>query len=590
MEQTRLPFLFKVMHAEESSPSNEGAALRAPPKAPGSPFRSMSPDFAMIPSMLKTIYQLHIDTQQELYIDAAGSANATFVSLVSIIQPYLSELLPLSVAEDIGRVSWVQLDAVRQRLTADRLFVLENVRTHFLQLKNSGLYATKEKRKSLFMALLKLMIPRKMLLGNNFPLIDVFPDEENDWYVNYVSPKEIYLSTFIEYEPIERVAFGNLWTNESEITFVSLEDRATSIFYANNIDLWINYLSCELDTRSRVMEYITNSFCAIPESVENLSAEFMNSYVDMLLIHDMNFHLPFFQAIMESPNGKELSRDLDKIYSYKNQRLRLFKMFAYFEVSTFASTPIEIYRQNNVFTLLITDFLRKQLGEFIENGIKSVQKLVWEQPYFDFDHPKDDDVKTIELLLDNFCTSMKNSVKYITLPVRQFLRYLRLLCETYFCDETLNHRALIGIFLLRFIVPGFSTPENNMVNGVIEQEGFRKSISFSKVVMSLSTLEMNYTRTNERQFFNPILEKYIPRMVDFLKSITEIENEDPNGYKEINENVDINDVANAIRDFRKFFRESKDDLIQKSSKFEQFEVPLFCIETLSTIIEYGAKN
>lgn len=592
MEQTHLPFLFKTIYEDNDGPLGEYSISHTPvpPKTVDSPFRSMSPDYSLLPSILQTIYQMHVETQKELYLDPEYGKNSTFMSLISIIKPYLGELIPIEIADQIGKSSWITIDAIKDYLTKDRLFLLENIRYHFLQLKSSGLYDTKEKRKKLFMFLLKLMIPGKMLLNNNFPLIDVFPDEENDWYVNYVSSDEIYLTTFLEFEPVEKVSFGNLWTNESEITFVSLEDRTSSIFYANDIDLWVNYLSCEHDSKNRIMEYFCNSFCAIPEIVDNLPDEFVNSYMKMLLTHDMCLHLPLFQTILESQNAKELSKDLYKIYLFNNQRLRLFKMFAYFEISTFAATPIEIYRQNNVFTLLITDFLRKQLSEFIENGIKKIQKLVWEQPYFDFDHPKEEDIPTIELLLDNFCNTMKESIQYITLPVSQFLRYLRLLCETFFGDETLNHRALIGIFLLRFIVPSFSAPENNMINGVIEQEGFKKSIAFSKVIMSLSTLEMNYTRTNERQFFNPILEKYIPKMVAFLTAITELDLENNSTPKEEEEQVMFTEVADAIQDFRKFFRNSREELIKRSAKFEQFEIPLFCIETLNTIFEYGTPK
>ena len=79
-------------------------------------------------------------------------------------------------------------------------------------------------------------------------------------------------------------------------------------------------------------------------------------------------------------------------------------------------------------------------------------------------------------------------------------------------------------------------------------------------------------------------------MVAFLTAITELDLENNSTPKEEEEQVMFTEVADAIQDFRKFFRNSREELIKRSAKFEQFEIPLFCIETLNTIFEYGTPK
>ncbi|KAH0788994.1 hypothetical protein GPJ56_007070 [Histomonas meleagridis] len=452
--------------------------------------------------------------------------------------------------------------------------------------RSTDIYTSEENSKALWKKIIEMLIPVNMRCNNHFPLIDSFNDPDGEMYVAYFSSDNIYLSTLKS--QISSLCYFNGLQNDSgsyTISFVYKDNLIIDTFNTNKYEMWSDYTSKSVSSRNNVVQYICSSFSSIPSNVQ-LTPEFIDAYQKMILTHDMTFIIPFFQCILESPKSKELARSLCDIYSKNNSIFILFKMIAYFEISFFASTPTEIFRQNTVFTQLITDFFKLKLKKFIENGINVVKTEVSKRPLFDFDHPKEEDIQIIEELLDIFWRVMDSSISYIPKSILQFLRYLRMLCETKFGDENLNHRALIGVFLLRFIVPSFSSPENNMVNGTIDQNSFRRSIAFSKVIMSLSTLEMNYTRVGDRQFLNPIFEKHIPKMALFLQKISEVDEDEVMEDIDENRNVDIKDAINEIREF---IRENRKEIEKRAEKVGSLP-PLFLVEAMFSLFDTAVSE
>ncbi|KAH0789682.1 rasGAP-activating-like protein 1 isoform X2 [Histomonas meleagridis] len=450
-------------------------------------------------------------------------------------------------------------------------------------LRFTNIYSEQTTRSLLWNKVLEYLTPEMIYNNNHIPFIAQLKKKNSTFFANSLRPSEILIYESPDSDSPEHYSFTDNCKISSKGITLESQSGEISEFATKDVKLWSSYLSNISSDIPLSPQLICYSFNSVPIE-QPICEPFVESYEQMLLTHDLNFSIPLFDCILESENSKSLTDKLFKLYLRHGQRLRLFKEFAYYEIIYFASTPNEIYRQNNAFTQTIITFFKSELTEFINNAINPVKEEIVRHPLFDFDHPKEEDLPQIEELLNYFWVKTNESLQYIPLVIRRFLKYLRILCETHFGDINLNHKAVIGLFFLRFIVPSFNAPEAWIVNGQIDQTSFRKSVAFSKVILSVSTLETNYTKVGDRQILTPIIERNIPKMVHFLERITFVNDSEEMSGETENVNLPFDEVVEAIQEFRAFIKECSDKLLQKVKK-NGFVAPLFVFEAVNALYQ-----
>ena len=211
---------------------------------------------------------------------------------------------------------------------------------------------------------------------------------------------------------------------------------------------------------------------------------------------------------------------LANLFMFYGQDMRFLKMLVEYNLDKCRKTPSELFRENNLATLYLVNFLKKEMKEGFVH-LTELFSVILAEPAFDYDHPTDEDVNTVERLFDYFWESMNKLAGKMTNNAKCLLSFVRTLSELTFVDEKLNHRGVVGLFFLRVIVPAFTAPATIGIDiSVIPKTEVKKSLAFAKLVMSASTLDLSYSNIGERAKLNPVFEKNAPRVVAFLESVT----------------------------------------------------------------------
>lgn len=530
--------------------------LPAPVITSESPFYKLSPDFTQIPQILKEIYDLHVSTRQPLYLPTVSNAN--FVSLKRKLEPYFHKIIPEALLDVTGRYSKLNMETILQVFSPEQFYLTLHFLYHFQSLvKCTKIYNDRKTIKKLWEEMLELLLPEKLLMNNKFPLIVSMKNQKGmNVIVNIRSKDKIYIYSRPN-SSYERYRFSSRC--EIQDKKITLQNTMNEIvpFQCKKINMVQDFFSNEIKSENNTLNYVVSSFLEINPSSE-ISFSIVESYARMLLNLDDNFIFAILCTIYNYPEAKHLAFALNKIYTYYGQRLRLFKIFGYFEIQTVSTQVNAIYRQNNVFTQIIVDFLRTQSQNFVNLCLAPIFMEVAKQDLLEFDHPKDKDATTADTLFTIFFERITASIHLIPLNVRQLLRCLRIMCETQYGDIQLNHRAVVGLLFLRFLIPIMSSAELLGIKERLPKDAERKNVQFSKALMALSTLELLY---DEKSVLMTVFKKHSNSVIKFLDLLTTIKDEYPEGC-----NATLEEMIQGIQDFRSFIHEGSSEVLKLEKK------------------------
>ncbi|KAH0790659.1 hypothetical protein GPJ56_005400 [Histomonas meleagridis] len=572
-------FMFKFIYAKtDPQYKYQIPSLPIPDISDHSPFKNISPPISEVPQILNKIYQLHLQTKVPLYID---NSDNQFVYNFRQLSPYFHMIVPFSLVVVTSKYTRLNMESILQVFSPEQFYLVLHILYHFQALvKCTDIYSRAIVRKKLWEKLLDILTPIQMISKNHFPLIDVAKNEKKKTkiIVNFRSKDVVYVSPRENLDYVEKYKFVELKANTNQIIFDAKNGEKLQ-FSPQSFELWKDYLINATTPNNRTTECVSSSFLSIPPNT-SINPTIAESLSRMLLNYDPNFISGLLKMIFDYPEAKQLAYSLYDIYSYYGQRIRFFKMISNFEVQRLLGTPNEIYRQNNVFTQITVEYLREQLGQFVKLGLVPIFHSVGEMPTFRYDDPDDNDVQIIDQLFQMFFSRIDAALYLIPQGVRQILRHLRILCEMNFGSKELNHRAVIGLFMLRFLVPTLGSidalgiPENEITDTIM-----RNNLQFSKAIMALSSLDLAYNGVRDRDLLNDIFIKYFPYMVSFLDSLTELTFEYPEDVT-----VSIEEMLQGINKFRTFFQNFSNELIQCTSALEPAPSP-FLAEAVSTLYE-----
>lgn len=537
-------------------------ATYAPPTLPvpvitaESPFYGLSPEFSEVPEILRQIYVLHTSTQQQLYLP--NCSNADFIALKRKLEPYFHKVIPVALLDVTGRYSRLNMESILQVFSPEQFYLTLHFLYHFQSLvKCTGIYKEKAIIKKLWDVMLALLLPEKLMTNNNFPLIVTMKNMKGiPVTVNIRSKDKIYVYAKPN-SSYERYRFSSKCEiSDKKITLQNGMNELVT-FQCKKIDMVKEFLSNEITSENKSLKFIVSSFMEINPNSE-ISFSIVESYARMILNLDDKFIFTIMNTIFYYREAKHLAYALYKIFTYYGQRLRLFKIFAYFEIQTISTQVTYIYRQNNVFTQIIVEFLRMQSKNFVDLCLIPIFIDVAKQDYFDFDQPKDKDVIIADKLFTIFFDRITASIHLIPQNVRQLLRCLRIICETEFGDIQLNHRAVVGVLFLRFLIPIMGSAELLGIRERLPKDAERKNAQFTKSLMCLATLEVLY---DEKNVLKTVFIKHSHSMIKFLDLLTTINEEYPE-----ESNATLEEMIQGIHDFRAFIHEGSSELFKLERK------------------------
>jgi len=206
-------------------------------------------------------------------------------------------------------------------------------------------------------------------------------------------------------------------------------------------------------------------------------------------------------AEIDQKSANHYFQSLFTLFASTNQHLRLFKLLCLKELRRTGSTN-ELFRQNNVYIRCIIQFFNQVSADFKNNTVKELIDIIGSSPNWSYDHPKENDMFVVNDLIHKFWRHLINKIDTIHPGIRAICRYLRLLSEREFRQKHLNHRAMFGVFLLRFLFVSLSTPDNPD----IDPKKLAKSLQFTKLlafVGQMSTITGEHQ--GERMKYNDII-------------------------------------------------------------------------------------
>ncbi|OHT11344.1 hypothetical protein TRFO_19222 [Tritrichomonas foetus] len=583
-----------------------------PDLSPNSPFSSNLTYFKQLPDLLKDLYEMHINNNNaKLYLDTTNF-NQEFSIKITQVSQISRNVIPIDLLEKTANISCLTNETIFQYFLPEQSYALIHILYHFRALAETPeLYTTLDLRKRLFSKLLYYLTPTTIMWTCDFPIVSVMKVENRvgvfkkkcSAIVNFVSNNQITISTdsiYSQYEKANYISYAqesgklllHILDSNSSPNGVIPSGSSNNITNSNTTNLGNNEISLVTSvpniwrdfTRARppmifsFTEAIICSLTAFPPT-EEISVQLLDSFIRMILTLDYNFNYAFFQAIdCDATNGKHMMDSLNIIFSVFGQKLRLMKTISYFEVISHSDLPNQIFRGNSPSIKLLVEMMNEELNEFLCVTIASAFLEIAKMPSFDEKNPQTDDIEIVDKLLTTFWEIVIPAIEQIPQIIRSILRYHRLICELTFGSPVMNQRALSGLFILRIIVPAFTSLQKvGLPAEAVDQAERKKCTTFSKILMALGTLGSDYSAVTGWGIFDPVLQKHAKNMVLFFEKITEPVDNDPCECV-----FSLQDLYKAIQSIRAFVSANADQI--RSKVPPEFHPSIFLYEAISCIV------
>ena len=479
--------------------------------------------------ILNTIYGAHIRSGQPLYLrpeSEQGEARQAITKLKAICGCIISWHL-LVVKSCLVEMPKPTLNHM---IGEAPMWAAKRILCHFAQLmKNRRLYKTAEDRFALLNYLSLILSPKECVTHRDYPFIARMTAENTVGafkrgskvyvVVDVDNTAKIYNEKGNKVKDAE-FRSGYALVDGKTILYVKEKKAQITLSGGPNKADWDHVLGKTNGAMVDDVRLMGVTFAALAQY------PFPPALGDALAKLFLTFHQKPSRAFVslvtedQAPEPGRSLQHLANLFKFYGQEMRFLKMLVEYNIAKSRTNTNELFRENNQATLYLVNFLKQEMKAGVVDLAELFSQIV-SLPAFDYDHPKDEDVETVDRLFDLFWDGMNHVADKMTCNARCLLSFIRSLSEMTFVDEKLNHRGVVGLFFLRVIVPAFTSPVNIGIDvSKIARDDLRKSLAFAKLIMSASTLDLSYSALGDRKKLNPIFEKNAPRVVLFLERIT----------------------------------------------------------------------
>lgn len=264
---------------------------------------------------------------------------------------------------------------------------------------------------------------------------------------------------------------------------------------------------------------------------------------------DTSFILSLYQTF--SGNVKLLEpviHALTTLFMSESNELQLVKTVAYYELAGTKNVN-EIFRGNNNYTRTILTFLNRVTEKYKQTVVKDLCCMLTSGDDWNFDSPREDDVRTVGDLLRNFIRTLITRMDEIPASVRTFCRYLRVLSERMFRNKILNHRAVFALVILRFLCPALMAISNDP-----------KVTKFSKLLVYACQFQRIDCESHpQRSVLNIVINNVTDLVIEFYNKLC-VETKNPGV------SIVRSEIVQAASTLRDYIQEHEKEILEKSTK------------------------
>lgn len=589
-----LPFMYKEHPLFFTSPyptRNSPPEIGVPAVLDGDPlFAIDAVPIEMIPVVLKEILELHFKLGKPLYL--LNPPLPEFSQLFNKISSYFGLILPYQLVRKMSSISIINFSTLERYLTKPQMFVLFHVTYHFKSLLQSqNIYREKQKIE-LYNKFISLTNPSYYLQNGDFPLVSVMKVEssgsqfEIETYVQviYFSPSNVLI---VNDSHVGQVEFSHdCRIIEQRILFHFPQTKLYISLLSDNVKIWKDLIekpkSYPLFTGELVVSSVL-SFHNYPNPICIQALEGLGKMITTM--HQKTAYallnticdIEFSKTQVYISNSKDTLNALFNVYSYFNELLRFYKLLVGYEfwlISIGQKQVSNLFRENNIFLQTIIDFIRRESNAFIKTHVAAFYRDLADKPSFNINNPSDEELENARSIMTLFWSHAFAGIDSLTPAMKSLMLYIRIMAELTFQDNDKNHKGIIGMFFLRILIPAILSPSQLGIDPSTEPAGMvTKAKSFSKFLMSLSTLEFIYNNVQDRYKFDPIIVENVPTMIKFMEMIT-----DPPVEYEIPAEKSQSKFIDSMNTLIKFICETN-ELIRKKSN-GNYQTSVFLKETV----------
>lgn len=405
-------------------------------------------------------------------------------------------------------------------LTPLQKFVLSLSLTHFNNIfRIEGVYTTQETRKALAKRFLLLFLPSflnppkivRVVSPLTFLEGDIDMPKQSLVYMTVNSPKEIMIESKDLLSSYNLIFTSTDKVNDSIIQLTSADIQSKKLIFKYNNqqlskDTWNQILWPTVGSTRSLAESVVDS-CFAYGKADHLCAAAVTCMARVVTSMDQRFLFALFSVLDDNRSHlPEIFNCLLNFYAFHSKHLQLMKFLCFYEMRRNEDVN-EIFRQNNNFIRSINIFIKRVGSDYITQTMKEIYLMITKFQPFKLDNPTERDCEVLKDCLKQFWSKMLDTVDKLPPSIRSLCRYLRLASEIYFVDKNMNHRAIYGVLLLRFIFVMLVSPMEFGIEIEDDPIGYAKVTQFTKVLAFSGQFMLTGKPGSPKAVLNPAIEE-----------------------------------------------------------------------------------
>ncbi|OHT01475.1 hypothetical protein TRFO_31703 [Tritrichomonas foetus] len=536
-----LPFALKGSYILYGIDGNEEIE-KPEPVAPPSLERSQvcdyiaanSPEEFSLIDLLNQIEQDHVDHKNNYYLDIFSIAlipKADLKSPKERIQFLKNILNNLFTREQIDTCGAGRANVALNSLTEWQRFILSASLQHFERiLKIDGVYQSDIDRKNYVRNVLQLFVPpflrppEIVRVVSPVTLIDGTMDisKPSKVYITVTSPKNITLESQdllicskLNFNSSDYVGDDKIQLTSADIT----TNKFVLGYKSLSKETWNNILWPVVGVQRSASQSVVDS-CLAYGKAKKLSPAAVSCMARVVATTDYRFLFALYNVLDTEINSlNTVFNSVLNFYAFHSKHLQLMKFLCFYELQRTENTN-EIFRQNNNFIRSINLFMRRVSDKYLNTTIKDLYFLIAKMPQWKLENPDEKDCEILTSCLQQFWQRMIETVDTIPPSIRNICRYLRIASELLFREKNLNHRAIYGVFLLRFTFVVLVSPMEFGVNMEDDPVGYAKVTQFTKVLaFSGQFMKLGKNEESPKAVLNPAIEETNELVLEFYEKL-----------------------------------------------------------------------
>ncbi|OHT04030.1 hypothetical protein TRFO_28520 [Tritrichomonas foetus] len=411
-------------------------------------------------------------------------------------------------------------------------FILDATFAHFKRLMAKEFYATEELKVSFLKTVNSFFIPTKLdpppLPRLAAPLL--LTEGDFDVQLSKIVYTNVYSADKITVESVDILASANL----KFINGDTIDDHVIKFTSATNPDkkfvfkykylnkqIWERILSPQTNQKQpyNVAQAVVDS-CLAYGTAKALCPAAVTCMARVVASMNHVFLFSLFDVLSDNRDFLEpIFNCLLNFYAFHSKHLELLKFLCFYELRRTENTN-EIFRQNNNFIRSINLFIKRVSTNYVNTTIKDLYYLIAKAPMWKLENPSDKDITTVTNLMRQFWTKMIETVDTIPPSIRSFCRYLKLLSEAMFRQQSLIHRAIFAVLLLRFVFVVLVSPADLGINVEDDPMSFTKVAQFTKILaFSAQFQPISGNENSPKRKLNPAIQASDDLVIQFYQEL-----------------------------------------------------------------------